>query len=241
MPKSPKPNARGTGSYAWGGIFNTHFWGDPTRDISFKVDRTYGTLSVEEINNDRQSFAQKLTSEAASDLERMGIGVDVLTIQEISDEEGYLDALGKRRTAEVKRDAQIGEAEATRDHTEKMLTYLGADITVTPEGEGRAITIKGQPVLQGRPIRVPGDPSSAAFLAAAALIVPGSEIVIEAAHRYRRKVLVASTSEIYGKNSGGPLSETSTKRKGATAAQRPSASWTAARSCVALRPCMPPS
>ncbi|HXG68892.1 MAG TPA: SPFH domain-containing protein, partial [Blastocatellia bacterium] len=74
-----------------------------------------GTLTVEEINNDRQSFAQKLTSEAAVDLERMGIGVDVLIIQEISDEEGYLDALGKRRTAEVKRDAQIGEAEATRD------------------------------------------------------------------------------------------------------------------------------
>ena len=74
-----------------------------------------GTLTVEEINNDRQSFAQKLTSEASADLERMGIGVDVLIIQEISDEEGYLDALGKRRTAEVKRDAQIGEAEATRD------------------------------------------------------------------------------------------------------------------------------
>jgi len=74
-----------------------------------------GTLTVEEINNDRQSFAQKLTSEAAVDLERMGIGVDVLTIQEISDEEGYLDALGKRRTAEVKRDGTIGEAEATRD------------------------------------------------------------------------------------------------------------------------------
>jgi flotillin len=74
-----------------------------------------GTLTVEEINNDRQSFAQKLTSEAATDLERMGIGVDVLTIQEISDDEGYLDALGKRRTAEVKRDAQIGEAEAMRD------------------------------------------------------------------------------------------------------------------------------
>lgn len=74
-----------------------------------------GTLTVEEINNDRQSFAQKLTIEAAADLERMGIGVDVLTIQEISDEEGYLDALGKKRTAEVKRDAQIGEAEAMRD------------------------------------------------------------------------------------------------------------------------------
>src|SRR5829696_3893531 len=74
-----------------------------------------GTLTVEEVNSDRQSFAQKLTSEATVDLEKMGIGVDVLTIQEISDEEGYLDALGKRRTAEVKRDATIGEAEATRD------------------------------------------------------------------------------------------------------------------------------
>ena len=74
-----------------------------------------GTLTVEEINNDRQSFAQKLTSEAAADLEKMGLGVDVLTIQEISDEEEYLNALGKRRTAEVKRDATIGEAEATRD------------------------------------------------------------------------------------------------------------------------------
>ncbi|MFB3924273.1 MAG: flotillin family protein [Terriglobia bacterium] len=74
-----------------------------------------GTLTVEEVNSDRQSFAQKLTSEAAVDLERMGIGVDVLTIQDISDEEGYLDALGKKRTAEVKRDGTIGEAEAMRD------------------------------------------------------------------------------------------------------------------------------
>ena len=74
-----------------------------------------GTLTVEEVNSDRTSFAQKLTSEAALDLERMGIGVDVLTIQDISDEEGYLDALGKKRTAEVKRDGTIGEAEATRD------------------------------------------------------------------------------------------------------------------------------
>lgn len=74
-----------------------------------------GTLTVEEINGDRQSFAQKLTSEAAVDLERMGIGVDVLTIQEISDEHDYLDSLGKKRTAEVKRDAEIGKAEADRD------------------------------------------------------------------------------------------------------------------------------
>lgn len=83
-----------------------------------------GTLTVEEINNDRQSFAMKLTTEATADLERMGIGVDVLTIQEISDEEGYLDALGKKRTAEVKRDAQIGEAEATRDSKKQSSVAL---------------------------------------------------------------------------------------------------------------------
>ena len=83
-----------------------------------------GTLTVEEINNDRQSFAQKLTSEAAADLEKMGLGVDVLTIQEISDEEEYLNALGRRRTAEVKRDATIGEAEAMRDSKIKSAVAL---------------------------------------------------------------------------------------------------------------------
>ena len=74
-----------------------------------------GTLTVEEINADRQAFAQKMTDEAAVDLKKMGVNIDILTIQQISDEQGYLDALGKRRTAEVKRDAVIGEALAQRD------------------------------------------------------------------------------------------------------------------------------
>jgi flotillin len=94
-----------------------------------------GTLTVEEINNDRQSFAQKLTSEAAVDLEKMGIGVDVLTIQEISDDEDYLNALGKRRTAEVKRDATIGEAEASRDATIKSSLALQAGETAKFQAE----------------------------------------------------------------------------------------------------------
>jgi len=74
-----------------------------------------GTLTVEEINADRQAFAQKMTVEAAVDLKKMGVNIDILTIQQISDEQGYLDALGKKRTAEVKRDAVIGEAQAQRD------------------------------------------------------------------------------------------------------------------------------
>jgi flotillin len=78
-----------------------------------------GTLTVEEINADRQAFAQKMTDEAAVDLKKMGVNIDILTIQQIADEQGYLDALGKRRTAEVKRDAVIGEALAQRDATIK--------------------------------------------------------------------------------------------------------------------------
>jgi 3-phosphoshikimate 1-carboxyvinyltransferase len=72
------------------------------------------------------------------------------------------------------------ENEASRDHTERMLKLFGATITVEPHGEaGRKITLQGQPELKGSPVVVPSDPSSAAFPIVAALIVPGSDIVIE--------------------------------------------------------------
>ncbi len=72
------------------------------------------------------------------------------------------------------------EKEATRDHTEKMLTHFGADVQVEHVGEhGRRIVLKGRPELKPAPLQVPADPSSAAFPLAAALIVPGSEIVLE--------------------------------------------------------------
>jgi 3-phosphoshikimate 1-carboxyvinyltransferase len=72
------------------------------------------------------------------------------------------------------------EREATRDHTERMLRHFGAEVAVAPHGEhGRSIAVQGQPVLKGAPVAVPGDPSSAAFAMVAALIVPGSEVVIE--------------------------------------------------------------
>jgi 3-phosphoshikimate 1-carboxyvinyltransferase len=74
----------------------------------------------------------------------------------------------------------IVEAEATRDHTERMLQHFGADIRVEPVGQdGRRITLTGQPELTPASVAVPADPSSAAFPLVAALIVPGSEIVIE--------------------------------------------------------------
>ncbi|MGB6536441.1 MAG: 3-phosphoshikimate 1-carboxyvinyltransferase [Xanthobacteraceae bacterium] len=72
------------------------------------------------------------------------------------------------------------EREATRDHTEKMLAHFGAEVRVKAEGEGgRRITLKGQPELAPAPIVVPADPSSAAFPLIAALLVPGSEVILE--------------------------------------------------------------
>jgi len=72
------------------------------------------------------------------------------------------------------------ESEASRDHTERMLRHFGAEVTVTPEGtHGRRIVLKGQPELEPAPLAVPADPSSAAFPLVAALLVPGSEVILQ--------------------------------------------------------------
>ncbi|WP_442772962.1 3-phosphoshikimate 1-carboxyvinyltransferase [Paenirhodobacter enshiensis] len=72
----------------------------------------------------------------------------------------------------------VVEAEATRDHTERMLKGFGAELSVEDTPEGRVITLQGRPELTGQSVAVPRDPSSAAFPVCAALIVPGSEIVV---------------------------------------------------------------
>jgi 3-phosphoshikimate 1-carboxyvinyltransferase len=71
------------------------------------------------------------------------------------------------------------ESEASRDHTELMLRHFGAQLLSAPEGpHGRRITLQGQPELAAAPVVVPADPSSAAFPMVAALIVPGSDIIL---------------------------------------------------------------
>jgi len=74
-----------------------------------------GTMSVEEIYQDRESFAQSVGEVAGPHMANMGMEIVSFTIRDIRDDQGYLDALGRKRTAEVTRDAEIGEAEATRD------------------------------------------------------------------------------------------------------------------------------
>jgi len=78
-----------------------------------------GTLTVEETYSNRDAFAAKVQEVASSDLANMGLTIVSFTIRDIRDNQGYLDALGKPRTAQVKRDARIGEAEAERDATIK--------------------------------------------------------------------------------------------------------------------------
>lgn len=73
----------------------------------------------------------------------------------------------------------IVEHEATRDHTERMLRFFGADVRSEDRDGATHITVKGDAELTGRDVTVPGDPSSAAFLACAAIIVPGSDVTIE--------------------------------------------------------------
>jgi 3-phosphoshikimate 1-carboxyvinyltransferase len=71
------------------------------------------------------------------------------------------------------------EQEASRDHTELMLTHFGAHVVTTPEGaHGRKIALTGQPELRGANVIVPADPSSAAFPIVAALIVPESDVTL---------------------------------------------------------------
>src|SRR5262245_19602030 len=74
----------------------------------------------------------------------------------------------------------VVEAEATRDHTERMLTHFGAEVRVEPNGpHGRRVTLTGQPELRSATIAVPADPSSAAFPLVAALLVPDSDVILE--------------------------------------------------------------
>ncbi len=74
-----------------------------------------GTLSVEEIYRNRDQFASSVQDVAVSDLANMGLEIVSFTLKDIRDSHGYLDALGKPKTAEVKRDAVIAQAEADRD------------------------------------------------------------------------------------------------------------------------------
>lgn len=99
------------------------FLGRPVREIESVSQQTLeghlrailGMMQVEDIYKNREAFAQEVQKAAVSDLANMGLKIVSFTLRDIKDSQGYLDALGKPRLAQVKRDAIVAQAEADRD------------------------------------------------------------------------------------------------------------------------------
>ena len=94
-----------------------------------------GRLTVEEIIKDREAFRMKVLEEAGEDLARLGMQIDVFNPQSITDSMKYIEALGKKRTAEVQRDATIGEAEAASEAKKKASDAQRAAEVVAQDNE----------------------------------------------------------------------------------------------------------
>ncbi len=93
------------------------------------------TLTPEQVNRDKEAFASKLTEEAGHDLNRLGLVLDTLKIQNVSDEVGYLDAIGRMRSAHVRRNAQIAEADAQAAAAEvKWTNYMRGELAKIEAG-----------------------------------------------------------------------------------------------------------
>ena len=88
-----------------------------TQTLEGHLRAILGTMTVEEIYQNRDAFASKVQEVAAGDMANMGLGIVSFTIRDIRDSQGYLDALGKPRIAQVKRDAIVAQADADRDAT----------------------------------------------------------------------------------------------------------------------------
>jgi flotillin len=82
------------------------------------------TLTPEEVNRDREKFAANLLHEADHDLARLGLELDTLKIQHVTDDKGYLDSLGRRQSAEMLKGARIAEAENAALSAERSAANL---------------------------------------------------------------------------------------------------------------------
>jgi flotillin len=105
------------------------------------------TLTPEQVNTDKEAFASKLTEEAEHDLNRIGLVLDTLKIQNVSDEVGYLGSIGRMRSAQVRKSAQIAEAGAQasaaevkwENHMRGELAKLHAAVEVARKENDRRV------------------------------------------------------------------------------------------------------
>ncbi len=102
-----------------------------------KLREIVSKMTIEEIYKDREMFANQVESVAKSDLEKMGLEIKTFTIRDIDDTKGYLQALGAKQIAEVKKNAAIAEAEAKREEMQKTAEAkrLGMEAQIFAEAE----------------------------------------------------------------------------------------------------------
>ena len=94
-----------------------------------KLREIIAKMTVEEIYQDKDKFSSEVQENAAISLAEMGLEIKAFTVMSIDDVNGYLVALGRKRISEVKRDAQIAEADAERETIERTAeaNRLGAE------------------------------------------------------------------------------------------------------------------
>lgn len=117
-----------------------------------------GNLTIEEIIQKREAISQQVMDTAAGDLNKLGFHLDNFLITKVTDKEGYIDALGAKRTAEVKRDAEISKAEAKREQDERTATarkigelaQANADKEISDAQRDRDIAIADNKTKVGR-------------------------------------------------------------------------------------------
>jgi flotillin len=105
------------------------------------------TLTPEEVNENKEAFAHQLAKEAEQDLDNLGLVLDTLKIQNVTDDVGYLDAIGRARSAQIRRDALIAEATTQAQAAEQKwlnlkkgeLAKLEAEIQIAHKDNGRRI------------------------------------------------------------------------------------------------------
>jgi flotillin len=106
------------------------------------------TLTPEAVNEDRLGFAAALAEDAGEDLAQLGFHLDVLKIQNVSDERGYLEAIGRKKAAEAVRDAEIAEADAAAETRQRQAT--ARQVAEVKEAEADISIAEAQNLLRVR-------------------------------------------------------------------------------------------
>ena len=126
------------------------------------------TLTPEEVNEDRLKFAETLITEAQDDMDTLGLSLDVLKIQNVLDEVGYLDSVGRRKTAEVLKEARIAEAlrstEAAEEEADARrraeMARVQADLVIVEKDNDLRVLeaeLEAEAIAKGKEAEVAGD------------------------------------------------------------------------------------